>query len=390
MRNIFPGYHRKSQEEINSIWEKGIIVFDANVLLNLYRYSDSTRQAMLDLISKFSNQIFLPHQSALEYNRNRYEVIVEQEKAYKEFNDKIKQIKLDLQSNNKPPFLSEIIGKSLDEVFEKVNVEIEANIRKYCEFLKKDPIYENIEKVFYERVTKGYAQEELEEIFKNGEERFKNKIPPGYEDERDKKDGKKYGDLVLWMQIIDLARVQKKDVLLITDERKSDWWWKIKDGRNMGPRQELIQEIKDNANVNFHMYSSEKFLEYGQTFLAEQINKKAVDEIIAMKHSEMKEIQNNFFLKKEIHKDKLKSELSLITKKINKIDYILNNIQNNLNEYNQIKFEQLTSDEVVHKHMPEDIEIMMKHKAKFEAEKNILTERYMYLKNLYFHSRDEQ
>lgn len=390
MRNIFPGYHRKSQEEINSIWEKGIIVFDANVLLNLYRYSDSTRQAMLDLISKFSNQIFLPHQSALEYNRNRYEVIVEQEKAYKEFNDKIKQIKLDLQSNNKPPFLSEIIGKSLDEVFEKVNVEIEANIRKYCEFLRKDPIYENIEKVFYERVTKSFTKEELEEIFKNGEERFKNKIPPGYEDEKDKKDDKKYGDLVLWMQIIALARVQKKDILLITDERKSDWWWKIKDGRNMGPRQELIQEIKDNANVNFHMYSSEKFLEYGQTYLAEQINKEAVDEIIAMKHLEMKEVKKNFFSKNEYNKDILKNDITLLTKKLNNLDYIIYNLQNDLDNYHENKFEKYVPGEIIENHVPDDIKIMMEHKAEFEEERNKLAERYAQLKNLYFHSRGEQ
>lgn len=85
MKELFPGYSRKTESEIKDIWESGIIVFDANVLLNLYRYSNETKDTILHLISKFSKQIFLPYQSALEYNRNRYEVIAEQEKAYKEF-----------------------------------------------------------------------------------------------------------------------------------------------------------------------------------------------------------------------------------------------------------------------------------------------------------------
>ena len=119
MKELFPGYCKKSESEIKEIWKHGIISFDANVLLNLYRYSDSTRDTILALIQKFPSQIFLPHQAALEYNRNRYEVISDQEKAYGEFLDKISQIQKDLQSSNKPPFLSSNIDKELNSIFEK-------------------------------------------------------------------------------------------------------------------------------------------------------------------------------------------------------------------------------------------------------------------------------
>lgn len=54
MRELFPGYYRKTDAEIKKIWEEGVIVFDANVLLNLYRYSDATRKTLLELIHKFS------------------------------------------------------------------------------------------------------------------------------------------------------------------------------------------------------------------------------------------------------------------------------------------------------------------------------------------------
>jgi hypothetical protein len=290
MKELFPGYYRKSDNEIRKIWEKGIILFDTNVLLNLYRYSDSTRETLIELISKFSKQIYLPHQAALEYNRNKYEVIAEQEKAYKEFLDKISQIQKDLQSTSKPPFLTSKVDKDLNSIFEKVSAEVQDSITKYCDYLKQDPIYRKISELFKGRITQPFSEEELKEIYKEGEERYKMKIPPGFEDEKTKDGIRKFGDLVLWKQVLEKAKELKRDVILVTDERKLDWWWKIKDGRNMGARQELVEEIMAFANVDFHMYSSERFLSYGQTFLKEKINENALEEIQAMKKAELEEI----------------------------------------------------------------------------------------------------
>src|SRR5690554_4248158 len=291
MKDFFPGYSRKSEAEIKNIWQNGIIMFDTNVLLNLYRYSKETRETIINLISKFKDKIWLPHQAALEYNKNRYEVIADQEKTYKEFIDKIIQIQKDLQTTSKPPFLSEKVHDELNSVFEEVNKEVEESISKYCDYLKEDPIYNEIGTLFENRITEAFEKEDLDKIYKEGEERFKSKVPPGYEDEKNKSGERKYGDLVLWKQVIAKAKELNKPVLLITDERKTDWWWKIKDGRNMGPRHELVSEIKKEAEVDFHMYSSERFLSYGQTFLEEQINEKALEEIQAMKRAEMEHLK---------------------------------------------------------------------------------------------------
>lgn len=322
MKELFPGYYRKTESEIKQIWENGVIMFDTNVLLNLYRYSDSTRDTILDLISKFSNQIYLPHQAALEYNRNRYEVIAEQEKAYNEFLEKISQIQKDLQSTNKPPFLSTSVDKVLNSIFEKVGAEVKESIKKYCEYLKDDPIYNTISKLFINRITVSFTEEELQKIYKEGDERYKLKVPPGYEDEKTKDGNRKFGDLVLWKQVIDKAKELKKDVILITDERKTDWWWKIKDGRNMGPRQELIEEIKKEANVDFHMYSSERFLSYGQSLLKEKINQQALEEIQAMKKAELEELKRvksheNRRFEIEI---KAKDEMNYLSNKIDAVN----------------------------------------------------------------------
>lgn len=381
MKKTFPGYCKKTEAEIKKIWENGIIVFDTNVLLNLYRYSDSTRNTILDLISKFRKQIFLPHQAGLEYNRNRYEVIAEQDKAYKEFLDKISQIQKDLQSTNKPPFLSNRIDKDLNSVFEKVSTEVQDSIQKYCDYLKDDPIYNKISDLFENRITKPFTKEKLEEIYKEGEERYKLKIPPGFEDEKTKEGIRKYGDLVLWKQVIETAKEIKKDVILITDERKIDWWWKIKDGRNMGPRQELVEEIKNQANVDFHMYSSERFLSYGQSFLKEQINQQALEEIQAMKKAEMEQIRRLRFreFKHNENELKIKDEITFLRKKIDE----LNIKKFNLNKHT----EGLYRESIENQEIQEYINNLSIHECQLDEERNNLSSRIESLQKLLIKTR---
>jgi hypothetical protein len=364
MKEIFSGFYKKSDKEIKNLWDNGIICFDANVLLNLYRYSNDTRKALLELITKFNKQIWLPHQSALEYNRNRYEVIADQEKAYKEFISKIGQIESDLQSTSKPPFLSDKLHSSLKKVFKDVNNEVESSIKKYCDFLQKDSIFENLTSIFENKISAEYTEEQLQEIYTEGKTRFEKKIPPGFEDEKTKQGNRKFGDLVLWKQIIDKAKKDKKPIILITDERKIDWWWKIKDGRNMGPRQELVEEIKLEANVDFHMYSSERFLSYGLDHLKEHVNKKALEEIKEIKRAEIQELEVlkneellRFFKKKERNKsiDKakyLEHKIQLVKEQINRLKHRQNILEgepfekdNNQEEYIHLSIDLKTLEE---------------------------------------------
>lgn len=364
MKDIFPGYSKKKESQIKEIWDKGILLFDANVLLNLYRYSKETRETILGLIEKFKDRIWLPHQAALEYNRNRYEVIADQEKAYKEFTDKIIQIQTDLQSTSKPPFLSSSVHQSLNKVFEKVTSEVEESIKKYCDYLKEDPIYESLSNLFENRITDPYDEKILNDIYKEGEERYKLKIPPGFEDEKNKDGSRKYGDFILWKQIIDKAIEQKRPIIFITDERKIDWWWKIKDGRNMGPRQELVEEIKKEANVDFHMYSSERFLSYGQNFLEEKVNQKALEEIQAMKKSEMEHLIR-LKRRKEIEQERnldSRKELNILRHHYDNLTQQIDNIERQQSDLRLDAVDNVEVQEYIH-----NLSIQL---AEFEEERN--------------------
>lgn len=353
MKQIFPGYNKKSKTEIKNIWDNGIICFDTNVLLNLYRYSNDTRTALLDLIEKFKTKIYLPHQSALEYNKNRYEVISDQEKTYKDFIIKLSQIENDLKSKSKPPFLSNKLHSNFKAIFTDVNSEVEDSIKKYNGFLQEDPIYDSICKIFKNKISDGFSAKELEDIYCEGEKRYENKIPPGFEDEKSKSGNRKFGDLILWKQIIEIGKREKKPILLITDERKIDWWWKIKDGRNMGPRQELIEEINKEAGVDFHMYSSERFLTFGSDYLKEQINQKALEEIKELKRAEIerfeyiKRKQLDDFKKQEDILNRNK-EASFLNHKISKIREKINHLVHHIELLEESTLdESLNQDEII-------------------------------------------
>lgn len=179
MKQLFPGYSKKSESEVKDIWNKATISFDSNALLNLYRYSSSTKDAILRLISKFSDRIWLPYQVALEYNQNRYEVIVEQEKTYNQFVDSINKIQQELQTKSRPPFLSASLNEDLNKVFMEVNKEVIESIKTYSSFLNNDPIFDQLSSLFENKIGAPFSETDLNNLYKLGEERYKSNIQDG-------------------------------------------------------------------------------------------------------------------------------------------------------------------------------------------------------------------
>ncbi|MFM7370860.1 MAG: PIN-like domain-containing protein, partial [Sphaerospermopsis kisseleviana] len=64
MRSVFVGYFRPKDDELSQMWSEGIFVVDANVLLNLYRYSSGTRKELEKALEAVKDRIFITHQAA--------------------------------------------------------------------------------------------------------------------------------------------------------------------------------------------------------------------------------------------------------------------------------------------------------------------------------------
>ncbi|MGZ3630591.1 MAG: PIN-like domain-containing protein [Ktedonobacteraceae bacterium] len=162
---------------------------------------------------------------------------------------------------------------------EKINTSIAKAQSKYPNLLEDDYLLEKVTNLFNGRIGGKYLSKRLEEIYKEFEQRFRLQIPPGYRDKNPKREGlKKYGDGVLWFQLIDYAKSHGKPIILMTDDQKDDWW-RIDKGKTLGPRPELVEEIRSKASAAFYMYNASQFMIYAKEFLGFQVKQEAIDEV---------------------------------------------------------------------------------------------------------------
>ncbi|MFM6134336.1 MAG: PIN-like domain-containing protein [Sphaerospermopsis kisseleviana] len=91
--------------------------------------------------------------------------------------------------------------------------------------------------------------------------------------------GLKYGDFLIWKQIIEYSKSQNKPVIFITDDKKEDWWLE-QSGRTIGPRPELIEEFYKDTSQKFWMYSVDRFVQESAKATNKEISQEVISEII--------------------------------------------------------------------------------------------------------------
>jgi len=282
MKNTFPGYYRPDDEEFKKLWEDCLFIFDTNVLLNLYRYSPETTNEFLEFLDDISDRIWLPHQAGYEYQKNRLGEIANQEKSYDNLIKFIDKTQKDLKESllsKRHPFLKnakELIN-TIGDIFDGISSRLKEKRDEYVFLNKEDNVRDKLTSLFEGKVGSAYSEAELEKIYLEGKERYNKKIPPGYMD-TDKPEPERYGDLILWFQVIDKAKAEQRAIILIVDEKKEDWWLKSK-GEIISPRPELVNEMIADAKVPFYIYRADPFMENAREHLKKDINQQAIDEV---------------------------------------------------------------------------------------------------------------
>lgn len=302
MKDTFFGYYPPTNSEYERLWKEALLVLDTNVLLNLYRLPTAARDEFIKVLDLLKERLWVPHQVALEFQRRRLTVIASERKSTEdalesasavvnELKRKVDALQIDKRGLG-------LDAKPLLEDLERANaklVEAIASVHKaQLDIASADPIRDKLDQLLAGRVGAGpKSQAELDNLIQGGDDRFREKIPPGFADaDKDKnpneatfihdhiKYPRKFGDLILWRQLIAHAKsVKAKSVLLVTADKKEDWWWR-EQGKTIGPHSELIQEIKREADVNlFWMYSSVQFLEHANKYVAATVSKEAVKEV---------------------------------------------------------------------------------------------------------------
>ncbi|WP_289644723.1 PIN-like domain-containing protein [Maribacter aestuarii] len=300
MKNEFFGFYPPEEKEIEDIWNESVIAFDANTLLNLYRYSKSTKNDFLKTLKDYSDRIWLPYQAGYEFHNNRISVIKSQEQTYSEIGDKLDELfqKLESELNvfKRHPFISvDKIKTEFSKKIEKVKNELIKQSEKHPEYLKSDEILPSVTELFEKKIGPKYSDEDLQKIYENGKTRYAKKIPPGFSDipnKKNKGDRHLYGDLIIWQQLIDKAKAVKSTIIFVTDDRKEDWWLKFK-GQTIRPREELIKEFFDKTGFRILIYQADSFLNFAKEKLNSSVKEESIKEVKQVRLEDEKDYENS-------------------------------------------------------------------------------------------------
>ena len=244
------------------------IVLDTNVLLNPYRYSPEVSEFALLCFDAVLPHIVIPATVRVEYGKHCQAAFRKMINRVKDTQNNIKnQIErasksvlkccdgLDRLQFPEWSVLKEEIKDKLDEAVNCVDnffdersvVDFSAsywgNVDKMAELVKE---IENNGSIM--------NKPSIEDLFswcEEGQKRYKEELPPGFRDAKNKDGIRKYGDLIIWKEILGYSSNNKVNIIFVTDDAKSDWW-----------------ESDENKNKVFHSTLMSEFKRTGQTIIA--------------------------------------------------------------------------------------------------------------------------
>lgn len=341
-------------EEFKKVWDESpIIIFDTSSFCHLYKYTPETTAELLEVLELVPReQFWIPKQVIDEFNENHQEVINKAHSKYVAVTGPLEGLmlstigKITRQFKNynefKYPLVKELEGK-IQHAFKSINEEIvkyRENISEEAEknkkMLKEDKVKAFVDSLIsFERIGKGLNYSQTLQIYSEGETRYKYQVPPGYEDlEKDKSDPtkrKKFGDLIVWKEILIQAQENKKPIIFVTMDEKEDWWILDKDGEPQMPREELGKEFRDYSDETFVMMNLQNFYNNFSTIVEKTRNIKSYLEInaesicerlIDIQEWQMALSNNGGFESYLIHSGQIQDFFSDVVENVEAYDYI--------------------------------------------------------------------
>jgi len=295
--------------------ENKIVIFDSNVWLDLYKLPPPTIGLIVNAINRNSSNFWIPNQVYIEYNRhlkkNRDYAVKRYEKlksySLKELNDarsKIKQ-QFSIIKNDKITDVEEI-NQEIEDKIEELSDIIKSRLTEIdkehkndvkCISSENDVVNKLVEKLHNDNDIKPFNLHELLNIYEEGETRFKYGVPPGVTDrQKDKHEDiedyneRKYGDLVIWKEVLNFVNIKQKDIIFVENEKKKDWWQARQSNKMSTILEREFNEITNDKNIE--MIRLEDFLNNYYDDLG--LPQKPIKEIV--EKSKYAKLANEYFI----------------------------------------------------------------------------------------------
>ena len=276
LKQLFPGHFAKTQPELDRLWKSATIALDANVLLNVYRYSPRTKESLLTILEQLSDRIWVPHQGLCEFFNNRVPVISEQAEAYTKSSSAADQLLAELQGNRAHPFISDQCMKSVSQALDSLRNELEKTKESRLRLLSNDDDLDRISAIIGDSASEPDDAETLRSKHEQVKNRHERGLPPGLRDNK-KSDNRPLGDGLIWLEILEKSSRDNCDIIFVTDDAKDDWWL-VNRGKRLGPHPYLTKELFDASGRLVHFYSTTQFMKHGYKYLGKEIEQQVLDE----------------------------------------------------------------------------------------------------------------
>lgn len=266
-----------------------VIAFDTNSLLNVFRFTPKASNSFFKVIDQSKEYLYIPYLVALEFHFHKKQILEGNnknvqsakdviEKRWKKLGDDFsKDIFKGFSFRNGKDASKEMEKKIARLIWETINTEDEKIKKEAISLIdevkkNQEELYHDLISVIEERTGDRYSQDFIDDVQKEGKGRYLNNIPPGYDD-RNKQGYRrynnvkyelKYGDLIVWKDLIKRSKENKdiKHVILVTSDGKSknknELLYKI-DEQTIGPRIELLHEMREEGEAEFYIIDELSF-----------------------------------------------------------------------------------------------------------------------------------
>lgn len=280
------------KSDVYGIIDNLVIIPDTNILLYLYKCSFNASKNIVDLLNKMKDKVIIPNRVYEEYISHKDNEQAKIDKKYDTFTKDLKsqvdglkrKVGSSISESRKYEFPDcDVLETGINTWIDKIKSSITAYERSLSsEKQNKSIQIDNVEQIIQywsnqKRIRQKPSIIEILEYIKEGEFRYRYKMPPGYMDEDKDKISKgeidtfetrvrKYGDLFVWKEILSVgSSADGNKVLFITNDVKEDWWILQGEQDNKSPvcmREELKQEYAaTTGNDKIEFLTLSKFYE---------------------------------------------------------------------------------------------------------------------------------
>lgn len=280
----FSHYYRPEPERITEAFRTGLIVLDTNVLLNLLRYSPSARDELMGVIEAVADRCFIPHQIALEYNRNRVAVVVARQKELTEAATEIDAIR-----SSSRALLNRLRDRRILPTFEVQK--LEASVGQYLDALdaasadaaeqydldpaqlvgRIDPWTARLNLVMEGRVGEAPDDEVLATDVAEADRRRTDRVAPGFKDEAG-------GDYLWWADVLRCPDLKGRALVVVSDDTaKGDWVFE-QHGITVGPHEVLIEDARKAGASDLVLLTTRDLLRLAEDVGGSQVSEATIAE----------------------------------------------------------------------------------------------------------------